>query len=132
MTDAQAAQLLGLNNGVPPSWTQGILITDPDLPDNPIVYANAGFIKLTGYAREEIIGRNCRFLQGKDTSPQTVSAIREAVASARRFDGDILNYRRNGTPFWNGLSLGPLEDEEGKRYFVGLQLDVAFRHRRPA
>jgi PAS domain S-box-containing protein len=129
MTDAQAAQLLGLNNGVIPAWTQGILLTDPDLPDNPIVYANSGFMTLTGYRREEIVGRNCRFLQGKDSSAQTVSAIREAIASSRRFDGDVLNYRRDGTPFWNCLSLGPLQDETGKRYFVGLQFDVTFRHR---
>jgi PAS domain S-box-containing protein len=129
MTEVQVAALLGLDAHVLPSWTQGVILTDSRLPDNPIIYANKGFCKLTGYRLPDIVGRNCRFLQGPDTRPATVAIIRTAVDTRQRFDGDILNYRQDGTPFWNHLSLGPLDTPEGQGLFVGLQFDVSFRHR---
>ena len=76
-----------------------MIITDPRQPDNPIVFANAAFQKLTGYDREEIIGRNCRFLQGPLTDPHAVVEIREAIAAERDLQIDILNYRKDGSSF---------------------------------
>jgi PAS domain S-box-containing protein len=127
ITDAEAARMLGLVPSAMPSWTQGLVITDSTLPDNPIVYANAQFTALTGYTLDEIIGRNCRFLQGPGSNPSTVAAIREAIENHRLFSGEILNYKKDGTAFWNHLSLGPLRRIKPERYFVGLQLDVSDR-----
>ncbi|HEX7821359.1 MAG TPA: PAS domain-containing protein [Sphingobium sp.] len=111
-----------------PAWTQGLLLTDSGQADNPVIFATRGFTTLTGYAAAEIVGRNCRFLQGPDTDRRTVAAIREAVAARRRFDGDILNYRKDGRPFWNHLSIGPVTTEASETLLVGLQFDVSFRH----
>ncbi len=124
MTDEEAARLIGLPEARFPSWTQGVLITDSRLTDNPIIYANPGFSKLTGYAEDEILGRNCRFLQGEKSDPATVTQIRLAVAARNPFHGTILNYRKDGTAFVNQLTIGPLRTEEDDRYFVGLQIDV--------
>ena len=124
MTDEEAARLIGLPHARFPSWTQGLLITDSRLTDNPIIYVNSGFSKLTGYGQEEILGRNCRFLQGEKSDPATVTRIRLAVAARKPFHGTILNYRKDGTAFVNQLTIGPLRTEEDGRYFVGLQLDV--------
>ena len=127
LTDQEAADLIGLADGVIPTWTQGLILTNDALPDNPIIYASAGFATLTGYPVEDIIGRNCRFLQGEDTSRFTVDAIRRAIAAYRRFDGDILNYRKDGSPFWNRLSIGPLCRLTQKGLFAGMQMDVTDR-----
>lgn len=124
MTDEEAARLIGLPEARFPSWTQGVLITDSRLTDNPIIYANPGFSKLTGYGQEEILGRNCRFLQGEKSDPATVTQIRLAVAARNPFHGTILNYRKDGTAFVNQLTIGPLRAKEEGRYFVGLQIDV--------
>ena len=124
ITDAEAARMVGLQNLSFPSWTQGVLITDSHLPDNPIIYANAGFVKLTGYEIEEILDRNCRFLQGPGTDPHIVSMIRHAIAHHQIFGGEILNYRKDGTAFLNHLAIGPIRGLEAGRYFVGLQLEV--------
>lgn len=124
MTDEEAARLIGLPEARFPSWTQGVLITDSRMTDNPIIYANPGFLKLTGYKQEEIIGRNCRFLQGVDSEPATVTRIRLAVAAGKPFHGIILNYRKDGTAFVNQLTIGPVRTAEDGRYFVGLQIDV--------
>ena len=105
--------------------SQGILITDPIQPDNPIIYANAGFERMTGYRPDEVIGRNCRFLQGKDTDRETVKTLREAIAAGRACSVEIRNYRKNGEPFWNALSVNPVCDDKGTlAYFVGVQADV--------
>lgn len=82
-----------------------MVITNPRLPDNPIVFANEAFQKLTGYSKEEILGRNCRFLQGPDTSKAAVTRVREAIARGEAIDVDLLNYRKDGAPFWNALYL---------------------------
>lgn len=109
-----------------------ICVTDPSQADQPIVYANEAFVTLTGYDRAEIIGRNCRFLQGSETDPAALQRIRDALDARRVTVVDILNYRKDGTPFWNALHIGPIYGENGElRYFYGSQWDVTeiFRQR---
>ena len=105
-----------------------MLITDPRRPDNPIVFANESFLKLTGYGRDEIIGRNCRFLQGPETDPETITQLRDAIAAHKDVGIDILNYRKDGTPFWNALYISPVSNEAGEiQFFFASQLDVTDR-----
>jgi PAS domain S-box-containing protein len=107
------------------SAAEGIVITDPHLPDNPIIFANEKFCRDTGYSREEIEGKNCRFLQGRETDPNTVAAIRTALRNHQPFTGEILNYRKDGTSFWNLLVVAPVKNQAGKTtHFVGLLCDV--------
>ena len=111
------------------SAVNGILISDLTQPDNPIVYANRGFCKMTGYEKEDVLGRNCRFLQGDDTDPATVQQIREAVAARESCYVVIRNYRKDGTPFWNELQLTPAPNEHGEVVnYVGVQHDVSYRY----
>lgn len=106
----------------------GVIITDPKLADNPIIFANAGFTKITGYTIDEAMGRNCRFLQGPDTNPQTLEQLRSAVREGRAFNDVLLNYRKDGTPFWNELRITPVFDGDGQLIsFVGLQNDITPR-----
>jgi PAS domain S-box-containing protein len=110
--------------------SQGILITDPNQPDNPIIYASSGFERMTGYKADEVIGRNCRLLQGKETDQAAVREIRQAVAEGRSCSVEILNYRRDGTPFWNQLTISPVPGPDGQlMHFVGVQTDIT-EHRR--
>ncbi|TPG42382.1 PAS domain-containing protein [Sphingomonas koreensis] len=105
-----------------------MVITDPRRADNPIVFANEAFQHLSGYGREEIIGRNCRFLQGPDTDPATVTAIRDAIEAETDIQIDILNYRKDGSSFWNALYLGPVRNAQGAiQFFFASQLDVTDR-----
>ncbi|TXM56324.1 PAS domain-containing protein [Methylobacterium sp. WL120] len=105
-----------------------MIITDPRLPDNPIVFANDAFLRMTGYERGEVMGRNCRFLQGANTDRGAVALIREAVTAGRDIAIDILNYRKDGAPFWNALYLSPVTNEGGEvPYFFASQLDVTDR-----
>lgn len=100
-------------------------VTDPRQPDNPIVLANQSFLDLTGYSAEEVVGRNCRFLQGAGTSAATVAEIRASVAEGREFTVEILNYRKDGSPFWNQLHVSPIHDDQGQLlYFFASQDDV--------
>ncbi len=102
-----------------------MVISNPRLHDNPIVFVNDAFCRLAGYAREEIIGRNCRFLQGGDTDPETVASIRAAVAAHEPIRLDILNYRKSGETFWNRLLMAPVRDAAGDlAYFFASQVDV--------
>lgn len=102
-----------------------LCISDPYQPDCPIVYANQAFIELTGYKREEIIGRNCRFLQGKATSDGAVAKLHAAVEAAQYTVVDILNYRKDGTAFCNAVHVGPIYNENGDlTYFFGSQWDI--------
>ena len=106
----------------------GILITDPNQPDNPVVYANPGFERITGYSAEEILGRNCRFLQGEDTDQAALEELRAALEEGRECRVVLRNYKKDGTPFWNELYLSPVHDEEGRLLnFVGVQDDVTGR-----
>nr|AML77728.1 putative LOV domain-containing protein [Mesostigma viride] len=105
---------------------QSFVLSDPNLPDCPIVYASDRFCHLSGYPRHEVENRNCRFLQGPQTDPRTVETIRTAVAEGRPCTVRLLNYRKDGTPFWNSLHVSPVRNAEGKiTYFVGVQLDVS-------
>ncbi|GJD82868.1 histidine kinase dimerization/phosphoacceptor domain -containing protein [Methylobacterium haplocladii] len=105
-----------------------MIITDPRQADNPIVYVNNAFLAMSGYGRDEIMGRNCRFLQGPDTDRAAVRQIREAVAECRDIAIDLLNYRKDGTSFWNALYLSPVANEAGEvLYFFASQLDVTDR-----
>lgn len=105
-----------------------MLITDPRLGDNPIVFANDSFLHMTGYSRDEIMLRNCRLLQGPNTDPRAIAEIREAVANQKDIAIDILNYRKDGTPFWNALYMSPVVDETGELlFFFASQVDVSER-----
>lgn len=102
--------------------TMSVVITNPFLPDNPMIYISEEFEAQTGYTPEEALGRNCRFLQGPGTDPGAVEAIREGLARRTAFSVDILNYRKSGAPFMNRLRIRPLFDHEGAFiYFVGAQ-----------
>ena len=94
------------------SGQQNFVLSDPRLPDNPIVFATPGFYKLTGYTQEQVLGRNCRFLQGPGTSPKTVDIIRKAIATGADCTVCILNYKADGTPFWNQFFVAALRDSD--------------------
>lgn len=101
-----------------------MIVTDPHQHDNPIIFCNAAFLKLSGYSDQEVIGRNCRFLQGPDTESATVAKIRNAIASGEDVAVDILNYKKDGSSFWNAVFISPVRDEVGKIvYFFASQLD---------
>ncbi len=105
-----------------------MILTDPNLPDNPIVFANRAFQDLTGYAEAEILGRNCRFLQGANTDREKVRELREAVEGQHAVSVELLNYKRDGSPFWNACFVAPVFDTDGKLlYFFASQLDVTRR-----
>ena len=103
----------------------GVTITDAQADDNPIIFANQGFTKLTGYTKDEILGKNCRFLQNNDRDQKGLDDIRSFIRNEIKGKSTIRNYKRDGTPFWNELSIAPIEDSEGEvTHFVGLQNDV--------
>ena len=105
--------------------TNSIVIADALQPDLPIIYVNAAFTMMTGYNVEEVIGRNCRFLQGPDTDPDAVAVIRQAVRAGHATETTLLNYRKDGTTFWNTLTLAPVHDAQGRvTHFVCVQRDV--------
>ncbi|WP_435101480.1 PAS domain S-box protein [Halarchaeum sp. P4] len=109
----------------------GVVITDPGREDNPIVYANERFEELTGYDEAEIIGRNCRFLQGERTDADTVADLREAIDAEEEATVELRNYRKDGTEFWNRVSVAPVENDTGDvTHFVGFQQDVTERYER--
>lgn len=103
---------------------KNFVITDPRLPDNPIIFASDSFLELTEYTREEILGRNCRFLQGPETDQSTVSKIRDAIREQREITVQLINYTKSGKKFWNLFHLQPMRDQKGElQYFIGVQLD---------
>jgi len=105
-----------------------MILTDPNLDDNPIVFANKAFLDLTGYEEEEILGRNCRFLQGAQTDRAQVAELRRTVETRGSIALELLNYRRDGSAFWNAVFIGPVYDTDGKlQYFFASQLDVTRR-----
>lgn len=105
-----------------------MVVSDPRLPDNPIILTNQAFLNLTGYTAAEVIGRNCRFLQGPETKPQAVATIREAIREQRDCDVEILNFRKDGSSFWNMLHLSPIHDDNGELiYFFASQKDITKR-----
>jgi PAS domain S-box-containing protein len=108
----------------------GITVADATNPDEPLVYVNDAFERLTGYPTEEVLGRNCRFLQGPDTDPEAVREIRAGIESAESVSVELRNYRRDGEPFWNRVDLAPIRDESGTvTHYIGFQTDVTRRRR---
>jgi PAS domain S-box-containing protein len=106
----------------------GIVICDPNLPDCPIIYANPAFYRITGYSEDEVIGHNCRFLQGPGTNPRHIKAIREAIEKGKAIDVEIVNHRKDGSRFINELHLSPIFGDDGElRYIFGIQHDVSAR-----
>ncbi len=107
----------------------GIVISDASVPDAPIVYVSPSFERLVGYPAEDILGTNCRVVQGPGTDPETVRQIAIALQQGRVFQGEILNYRKDGTPFWNFLRIAPIRDARGRvTHHVGTQSDVTELH----
>lgn len=105
--------------------TQGISITDPNQSDHPVIYVNHGFEKLTGYSAEEVLGRNMRFLQGVNTDLTTIGAMRKAVQNQSDYSGEILNYRKDGTAFWNRLTITPVHDKTNQlTHFITVHTDI--------
>lgn len=103
----------------------GITITDPSQEDNPIIYTNDKFVELTGYPRDEVIGRNCRFLQGDETQEEARSKMRDGIASAEPVTVELRNYRKDGEMFWNRVNIAPVPGKDGEtEHFVGFQQDV--------
>ena len=110
--------------------SNGITISDSNLPDNPLIYVNRSFELMTGYSSEEVLGRNCRFLQGTDSKQSALLEIRAALREGRDCQVLLRNYRKDGTLFWNELRLSPVHNEWGRLVnFVGVQNDVTERKR---
>jgi len=121
----QTGALLRIQNWAIQSATEGIVIADALQPDLPIIFVNRGFESITGYSAAESRGRNCRFLQGKETDPAAIESIRAALNEVRPITIELMNYRKDGTPFWNKVSITPVRDESGRlTHFVGIQVDV--------
>lgn len=103
-----------------------VTISDPKMADNPLVYVNKGFMKTTGYRADEVLGKNCRFLQGNSTNRQTVESIKNKVLNKESYTTEILNYKKNGEPFWNELNIFPIFCKSTNQldYYIGVQKDV--------
>ncbi len=132
-----SAEIYGSDDGTNPflaavrATRMPMIVTNPRLPDNPMVFANDAFCRMSGYAREEILGTNCRFLQGAETDPETVAKIRQAVQAVEAIKIDIRNYRKDGSAFWNRLLLAPVRDATGQlAYFFASQVDVTLERER--
>jgi len=107
------------------SSVNGLTLADPDLPDMPIVFANKAFETISGYSREEVIGKNCRFLQGQDRDQEGRILLRKAIEQCQPVEVTLRNYRKNGELFYNHLAITPLFDQVGKLiYYLGVQYDV--------
>ena len=125
------AELAGLDDGTDPfaaavhATRMPMIITNPREADDPIVFANDAFCRLTGYQRDEVLGRNCRFLQGPESDPDAVARIRSAIEAEEPIETDIRNYAKDGRPFWNRLLIAPVRGADGAvAYFFASQYDV--------
>ncbi len=108
--------------------SNGIVISDAQLDDHPVIYVNTGFEKITGYRSDEIIGENCRCLQGKDTDQPGLTELREGIAQGRNANVILRNYRKDGSLFWNQLAVSPVHDQQGNlTHFIGIQEDISDR-----
>lgn len=120
-----AMEKLALHDRAMTTTSEGITISDARQPDFPIIYVNSGFERLTGYTADEVIGRNCRFLQGSGTDPDVVSQLQHGLTAGVATTVELLNFRKNGTPFWNRLSISPIFDADGAlTHYVGVQSDI--------
>jgi len=122
------AEWLALKDRALDVAAEGVTIADARLPDRPLIYVNEGFERMTGYAAADVMGRNCRLLQGPDTDAADVAEIRSALEEHRECVVEILNYRKDGTTFWNRLSITPVRNVSGEvTHFIGVQSDVTAR-----
>lgn len=129
----EARETLRLYNRVMEAVNEGIVVTDAQKPDNPVIFVNPAFERLTGYAAAEVLGRNCRFLQGPETDPAAVAEIAAAMRAEKPVATELLNFRADGTRFWNRLALSPVPDSRGRvTHFVGVQRDVTEQKRAAA
>lgn len=119
------AKILNLREKTLAAAANGIVITDCTLPDEPIIYCNPAFEKITGYGKDETLGRNCRFLQGPDTDKSSVKKIQDAVKNRKPCRVNLLNYRKDGTTFWNDLTISPVLDDNGDcTNYIGVQYET--------
>ena len=124
----QAEEVLRLRERAIAATSNGIMITDPHQPGNPIIYVNAAFSSLTGYTEREVLGRDWRFLAGKDTAPTIIEQISRAVAEVHEMQITLKHYRKNGSWFWDELSVYPVYDADGQlSNFVGVMHDITER-----
>ncbi|MFP4414055.1 PAS domain S-box protein [Coleofasciculus sp.] len=108
--------------------SNGILITDPNVPDNPIIFVNPGFERITGYSAQEVVGKNCRFLQGDNHQQPGLDQLKAALKNEQDCHVILQNYRKDGTRFWNELSISPIRDRNGKlTHYIGIQTDISER-----
>ncbi|MBW4572748.1 MAG: PAS domain S-box protein [Tolypothrix carrinoi HA7290-LM1] len=119
-------QTLKLRDRAIAACNNGIMISDAKLPDSPLIYVNAAFERMTGYTAVEVIGRNCRFLQGSDTQQPEIKQLRAAIRQEEECTVIIRNYRQDGTLFWNKLNISPVFDVNGVcTHYIGIQTDVS-------
>ncbi|MGL5058955.1 MAG: PAS domain S-box protein [Microcoleus sp.] len=124
----RAEEILWLYDRAMAATSTGIVICDASVVEHPIIYCNPAFENMTGYKRREIIGKNCRFLQGSDTDPAAIKIIRQALQTESECFVTLKNYRKDGTDFWNALSISPVRDRTGKlTHFIGVQRDITDR-----
>jgi hypothetical protein len=124
---SESEQLLLMYRAVD-SARNGVVITDPNRADNPIIYTNPAFTEITGYSAEEILGQNCRFLQGEDRAQPVLSELRNAINEERSVTVVLRNYRKNGTRFFNELTISPVRNDQGQLVsFIGIQNDITAR-----
>jgi PAS domain S-box-containing protein len=124
----RAEEVLRLNHRAMAATSNGITITDASRLGNPIIYCNPAFERMTGYSQKEILGHNCRFLQGSDTDPAVRVQIRQSIRQEKECRVTIKNYRKDGSFFWNELTISPVKDAKGKlTHFIGVQSDVTER-----
>lgn len=127
-TEPEIPDLLLLKDRALDIAAEGITIADMQHPEQPLIYINEGFERLTGYSARSMLGKNCRFLQGEDTDPETVQQIRDALSKGEECTVEILNYTKDKRPFWNRLSLTPVLGSGGKvTHFIGIQSDITKR-----
>jgi PAS domain S-box-containing protein len=108
----------------------GVVIADARLPDMPLIYVNPAFERITGYSTSEVLGYNCRFLQGNKTSQPAIAQLRAAIKAGEHCTVTLLNYRKDGSPFWNELTISPIYDDDNNlTHFVGIQADISDRIR---
>ncbi len=125
VADKDASMIPFVLSQILDSCVNGITLSDPDQEDNPLVYANEAFELITGYDREEIMGRNCRFLQGDDREQEGIEQIRKAMRENAPLTVTLRNYRKDGELFYNRFSIRPLFDRQGRViYYLGIQYDV--------
>lgn len=128
LRDTEVGNRLALFERVLAASSEGITISEASNSDYPIVYVNQGFERITGYSSAEVLGQNFRFLQGPDTDPQVVEKIRLALQDDREITAEILNYRKDGAPFWNRVSITPVRDSSGTvTHHIGVQSDITKR-----